>query len=100
MQHRKLAEQFFAERREFQQDFTAIVLTRPAHDRTPVGQSVHKLNRAVMAKAQPRCYCSNGWARSFRQPLDCQQKLMLLRLNTAGSRSLFTEMKKLANAIP
>jgi hypothetical protein len=37
---------------------------------------------------------ANGRTRSIRQPLDCEKRLVLLRLNSERSRRVFTELQK------
>jgi hypothetical protein len=61
------------------------------------GQPVHQFNRAVMANQHARGEFANGGLHAIRQAFDGQQKLVLLRLDSAGARLVFAEPQKAAD---
>jgi len=60
-------------------------------------QSIDQVHRAVMLNLQTPRELADSRTLSFGQPLDRQQKLMLLRLDAVGSRGVLAEAQKTAH---
>jgi hypothetical protein len=50
-----------------------------------------------MPDEHPRGQFADGWLDALWEALDCQEKLVLLRLDSAGTRLVFTEPQKPAD---
>ncbi len=99
MQRRQAAEKLFTSRREFDQDFPAVLETRPADNCAAFCQSINQFDSAVMAQHEALRERTYRRARIPRQSFDRQQQLMLLRFQAVLSCGLFREVQKLAYAV-
>jgi hypothetical protein len=62
-------------------------------------EAIDQLHGGVMAMTKPVREGRHRGASSFRQTLDSEEKLVLLRLDVTGASGLFTEVEELADAV-
>jgi hypothetical protein len=77
-----------------------IVRPRTSRYGTCCLKPIHELDRAVMLNEQPGCQLANRWLDTRRQPLHCEQQLMLLRLDTEALCGCLAEVKELPDLPP
>ena len=76
-----------------------IPLAPAALDETTFGEPVDEFDRAMMRDLEPLGQSTDGRFPSLRQPLHCQQQLVLLGFKTRSTRGLFAEAEKAAQLI-
>jgi hypothetical protein len=92
--------QRFTIRREFHHHFTMILIPMAAPHGSLLHETIHKFHRGVMTKAE--LLSESGYCGTIvlRQPLDCQEKLMLLWLDPFGAGRLFADMEEPSDMVP
>jgi len=63
-------------------------------------EPVHEFHGAVVLDEQPGCNFADSWPDAFRQAPDCQQELVLMRLDAVLFRRGLAEMNKLTDLPP
>jgi hypothetical protein len=82
-------QQFFTVCSQFNKHFTTILNTVAARNRSLLHKAIDQFYCAVMAQAKSFRKCPNGGATSLRQPLYCQESLVLLRFDSLRTSGLF-----------
>lgn len=99
VKNRKLMQQAFSVRGKLHKDLTAVMLAVATHDRPTFDEPIHQLYCAVMTQTEPLRKHSHCRTKLFRQALDGQKQLMLLRFYALRTRCFFTEMEELADGV-
>jgi hypothetical protein len=89
----------FAFRRQMEKNLAAILIAVPSGDGAACNQAIRQFDGAVVAKREPGRERADSGARAFRQPFDCKQKLVLLRLDSIRPGGFFAEVKEAADFI-
>jgi hypothetical protein len=92
-------QQHFSMRREFNQDFSLILVAVPATKGAALYQPIYEFDRAVVTKTKLLGKRCDGGTAVLRQSLDCQQNLVLLGLNTLGAGRFFAEVQELPDTV-
>jgi hypothetical protein len=80
--------------------FGLILISVPAPHGVPINDTIYKLSRAVMAKAELMGERGHGGTSVPSQALNGQEKLMLLGFNTLGAGGFLAKMHKLRDTVP
>ena len=99
VRNRQAVQQLFPLICEPNMHFTLICFRRYPLHHSVLRQPVHQFNGAVMTNQHPRCELANSRFNAIRQAFDCQQELMLLRLNSVGARLIFAKPQEPADLI-
>ena len=78
----------------------AILRACGANHKPLVFHAIHEFDHAVMPELQPVRQLSDGRGMPVRQTFDCEQKLMLLRLQSEPPDLLLAEMQETPDLIP
>lgn len=100
MLHRKPPQRLFSLRRQMKMDFTSIARTLDASNRPTFHHPVREFHSAVMPDLQPVCNFPDGRLPALRQPLDGEQKLVLVGLQSVFPRGFFAESQEPADLMP
>lgn len=79
--------------------FAAVFIPATAPDQPLIDQPIHQFDRAVVLNLQPFGDEGDARLRVVGLPLQCQQKLMMLRLNAGLSRCFFAEAHETADLV-
>ena len=91
---RKPAQRGFALRRQADAHLPAVLAGPHALHQSPLRQPVEQSDHAVMPNQQLLRQLPHGRARGLAARADCQQQLVLLRLQPLGPGRLFAEVQK------
>jgi len=97
MGEREAVQDAFALSGQTQQNLPGIVGTGFPRQQAQSLQTVYQPDGAVMLQQQAIRQMTYGWHTILRHPLQCQQSLMLLRLEPGITGSGFAEAEKAPN---
>ena len=93
----QIGQQRLARRRELNQYPPAVLRVWAAANKTPRNSAIDQFDSAVVLDLEPTRQVAHGRRLERRgNPLQCQQQLVLLRLDTGRVRGTFAEVKKAA----
>lgn len=96
---RKVLEDSFAARGQFQQDFTAVVAAPVPANKACGFQAVHQFDSAVVLNLQALGQFTDPGTDSRGEPLQGQQKLMLARFKAGIAGCALAKPQKTADIV-
>jgi hypothetical protein len=91
VRNRQVVQQSFTFLGELKENLAVIFFRWHSFHGVVICQPVYQLHGAVMADQHPRGELADSGLYSVRQTFDGQQKLVLLRFDSAGARLVFAE---------
>jgi len=82
---RKLTQYLFSFDGQRYHNFPPVLGSTLATHVPTSGKPIHQFDGAVMADLKPCGQLSNAWAKIWRQPLQCQHELMLMRIESRAA---------------
>jgi hypothetical protein len=86
-------------RRQFDQHFTLILGAMFASKGATLHKAINEFDCAVVTETELLRKRGDGGTAALRQPLDCEENLMLLGFNSLGTGRLFAEAQELPDTV-
>jgi hypothetical protein len=100
MREGQFSEDGTARRRKADPDLAFVLVTRRSGDGSRLLEAITQVHSAVVLDEETRCNFPDGRLHVIRQPVDCKEELVLLRLDSVLFRRQFAEVKEATDLTP